>query len=44
MDLENGLVNLAAIVGLIVICISTIPVMFLLAPGGETAEPPDDAH
>ena len=44
MDLENGLLNLAAIVGLIVICISTIPVLFLMAPGGEKGEPEDDAH
>ncbi len=37
--MEHGLVTLAKIVGLLVICISTIPLIFLLSPGGDRSEP-----
>lgn len=39
MPAEAGLVTLAKIVGLLVVCISTIPLILLLAPGADTEEP-----
>ena len=38
--MENGLVNLAAIVGGLVFAMSIIPVLFLYMSRGEKAEPP----
>ncbi|MCC6216404.1 MAG: hypothetical protein IT376_16200 [Polyangiaceae bacterium] len=42
--MEPGLVTLAKIVGLLVVCISTIPLLFLTAPGqmGEPEHNPID--
>ncbi len=37
--MDNGLVNLAAIVGSLVCAMSLIPVIFFLNSKGETAEP-----
>ena len=38
---EAGLITLAKIVATLVIPMATIPVMFLLSPGGDTREPED---
>lgn len=38
--MENGLVNLAAIVGGLVFAMSLIPVMLMMVSRGEKAEPP----
>lgn len=38
---EEGLFTLAKILATLIIPIATIPVMFLLAPGGDTKEPED---
>lgn len=37
--MEPGLVTLAKIVGLLVVCIGAIPMVFLLAPGADQGEP-----
>jgi hypothetical protein len=45
--MEAGLVTLAKIVGTLVVAISTIPLLFLLTPGSDRAEPADrldDGH
>lgn len=39
--MEPGLVTLAKIVGLLVVCVGTIPLLFLMGPG-ERAEPTDN--
>jgi len=38
---EEGLITLAKIVATLIIPMASIPVMFLLAPGGDTSEPED---
>jgi hypothetical protein len=38
---EEGLITLLKIVSTIVIPIASIPVLFLLSPGGDTSEPED---
>ena len=40
--MEPGLVTWAKIVGLLVACIGTIPLLFLLAPGSDRGEPVDN--
>lgn len=39
----NPFINLAAIVGTIIVCTGLIPTMFLLWPGSDWSEPDDDA-
>ena len=36
---EEGLFTLAKIIGTLVGAMSVVPVLFLLAPGGDTSEP-----
>lgn len=38
---EEGLVTLAKILATLIIPMGVIPVLFLLAPGGDTKEPTD---
>ncbi len=38
---EEGLFTLAKIIATLVIPMGMIPVLFLLAPGGDTSEPSD---
>ena len=38
---EAGIITLAKIVATLVIPMASIPVMFLLSPGGDTREPED---
>lgn len=38
---EEGLITLVKIVTTIIIPMASIPVLFLLAPGGDTSEPED---
>lgn len=40
MDIYNGWVNLAAIVGTLIICIGTIPVLFLASAKASKGVPP----
>jgi hypothetical protein len=41
MPAEAGLVTLSKIVGLLVVCISTIPLILLFSPGTDVGEPAD---
>jgi hypothetical protein len=41
--MEPGLVTLAKIVGTMLLCMGTVPLIFLLAPG-DRSEPSDDEH
>lgn len=41
--MEPGLVTLAKIVGTMLLCMGTVPLIFLLAPG-DKSEPKDDEH
>lgn len=40
--MDNGIVNLVAIVGSLVCAMSLIPVIFFSQSKGETKEPPDE--
>jgi hypothetical protein len=39
LAVEAGLVTLLKIVSTLVVCIGTVPLLFLLAPGTERSEP-----
>lgn len=42
--MESGLVTLAKIVGLLIVCISTIPLLFLISPGDRSEPEPEPEH
>jgi hypothetical protein len=40
--MEAGITTLSKIVGLLLVCISSIPLLFLLWPGADRDEPKND--
>jgi uncharacterized membrane protein YhaH (DUF805 family) len=41
---EPYMVTLVKVVGLLIICISAIPVLFMVSPGVEKGEPEENAY